>query len=409
MLRRGSLPQYCPGDEARAMSSLDTPVAVVGGGVVGCAVLHALARRGVAAVLLEAEPALALGASGTNSGILHTGFDSAHGELETRMIIRSGELRGQLLEELGVPVWRCGAELRPRGEQERLRVAEIAGNAAGNGIEARLGAGGVLEIPGESVVDPVAYTEALARAAQAGGATVMLDSPVIGLRAHGEHAVRVFLAGEILLRAGAVVNCAGLYADRIARLAGDESFAIHPRKGEFLVFRMPSRAVLERILLPVPSPLGKGILVFPTLAGELVAGPTAREREDKEDWSVETDAAETILARAGETYPPLQTAERIGSYAGLRPAGDGFNYLIAFSRPMRRLLHVAAIRSTGLSASLGIGEYVAGLLEREGAITLGPPRALPAPARTAPRAGAPWWARTARHREARRGEAGAPA
>jgi len=383
--------------------SLDTPVAVVGGGVVGCAVLHALTRRGVAAILFEAEPGLALGASGTNSGILHTGFDSVPGELETRMIIRSAELREELLEELDVPTWRCGAQLRPRDDEERMRVAEIARNAARNRVEVRLSGERILDIPGESVVDPVAYTQALAEAARGGGASVLLDSPVIGLRAEGADGVTVEVEGGLAVRAGAVVNCAGLYADRIGRLAGDASFAIYPRKGEFLVFRMPSQAVLDRILLPVPSPLGKGVLVFPTLAGELVAGPTARDRQDKEDWSVEPDAARTILERVGRTYPPLETAEQLGIYAGLRPAGAGFNYLIDFSRRMHRLLHVAAIRSTGLSASLGIGEHVVGLLEAEGMIRTLPPRPLPAPRRLAP-AGSeqrPWWARSAAHREGR--------
>jgi glycerol-3-phosphate dehydrogenase len=91
------------------MTAADKQVAVVGGGVVGCAVAHALARRGVTVVLLEAEAELALGASGANSGILHTGFDSAPGELETRLILRAAELRKELLGELGVAVWRCGA------------------------------------------------------------------------------------------------------------------------------------------------------------------------------------------------------------------------------------------------------------------------------------------------------------
>ncbi len=105
------------------MSALDTSVAVVGGGVVGCAVLHALTRSGVPAILLEAEPGLALGASGANSGILHTGFDSIPGELETRLIIRSSQLREELLEELAIPVLRCGAQMRPRDDEERVKLA----------------------------------------------------------------------------------------------------------------------------------------------------------------------------------------------------------------------------------------------------------------------------------------------
>ncbi|MEA2151882.1 MAG: glycerol-3-phosphate dehydrogenase, partial [Solirubrobacteraceae bacterium] len=115
------------------MAADDAQVAVIGGGVVGCAVAHALARRGVAATVLEAERALALGASGTNSGILHTGFDSKPGELETELILRAAELR------------RDGSRL----------------------------------VPGESVTAPGAFVAALAGAARAGGATVRVDSRVV--------------------------------------------------------------------------------------------------------------------------------------------------------------------------------------------------------------------------------------
>jgi glycerol-3-phosphate dehydrogenase len=389
------------------MSLPDTSVAIVGGGVVGCAVLHALTRRGIEATLLEAEPGLALGASGANSGILHTGFDSPAGELETQLILRSAELRQTLLAELGVNVSRCGAQLRPRDGQQRETVAGLARNASGNGVEIRLSAAGVLDIPGESLVDPVAYTEALAGAARLAGAEVLLDSPVIGLRPAEDDAITLELTGGRTLRAGAIVNCAGLYGDRIARLAGDASFAIYPRKGEFMVFRMPSGRPLEQILLPVPSSLGKGVLLFPTIAGELVAGPTAREREDKEDWSVEPDAAQTILERLGDSYPPLAEAKQIGLYAGLRPAGAGFNYLIDFSTRMPRMLHVAAIRSTGLSASLGIGAHVLDLLERERLVRPLPERPLPAPTHDPLESERSWWRRGALHHAAGGGAASA--
>ena len=138
---------------------------------------------------------------------------------------------------------------------------------------------------------------------------------------------------------------------------------VYPRKGEFLVFSPPEHEPLEQILLPVPSTLGKGVLVFPTVDHrQIIAGPTAREREDKDDWSVEADAGELIVTRATRMYPPLERAGQIGAYAGLRPAGREGNYVIELSRRVPGLIHVAAIRSTGLSASLGIGEHVAGLL-----------------------------------------------
>jgi len=375
--------------------AVDTQVAVIGGGVVGCAVAHALARRGVKALLLEAEPGLALGASGANSGILHTGFDSPPGELETKLILRSAELREELLGELGAPVWRCGARLAPSGEDERAAVERLSQNARANRVEVHLDGDGSLTVPGEAVTDPVAFTTALAGAALLGGAAVRLGARVSGLAGSPRGGLEVELQNGERLAVAAAVNCAGLYADEVARLAGDDLVSVYPRKGEFLVFSPPPGEPLEQIRLPVPSTLGKGVLVFPTVDRQIIAGPTAREREDKGDWSVEDDAAELIMARARRSYPALDRATLLGAYAGLRPAGRDANYVIApsFARP--GLIHVAAIRSTGLSASLGIGEHVAGMLAEQGAIELGRVRALPTPAGAVP--AGPWWERAARH------------
>jgi glycerol-3-phosphate dehydrogenase len=377
------------------MATADTQIAVIGGGVVGCAVAYALASRGVRSVVFEAEPGLALAASGTNSGILHTGFDSTPGELETRLILRSAELREELLDTLGVVVWRCGARLRPDGEDERAAVLRLAENARLNGVDVELHDDGSLVVPGEAVTDPVAFVYALAGAAEAGGATVRLGERVSGLARAPGGGIAVELASGTRQRVRGAVNCAGLYADEVARLAHEDPVTVYPRKGEFLVFSAPEEEPLDRILLPVPSAIGKGVLVFPTVEGLLVAGPTARERRDKRDWSVEPDAAELILPRARRMHPPLERATQIGAYAGLRPAGREGNYVIEASRTLPGLIHVAAIRSTGLSASLAIGEYVVAMLARGAAIELGAPRLVKAPAQ--PSAASPWWERAAAH------------
>jgi glycerol-3-phosphate dehydrogenase len=309
-------------------------VAVIGGGVVGTAVTLALARRGVDTILLEALDHLAGAASGSNSGILHTGFDSPPGELETRLILRSAELRDEVIEALGIPVRRCGAVLNDR------------------------------VIAGESITDPVHFTRALAAAAQACGAEIRTGERVT----------------ERL--PGLAVNCAGLYADEVARLYGDDSFEIYPRKGEFFAF---DGIALDRILLPAPTRRTKGVLVFPTLDGKVVAGPTAVDQTDKEDWSVRPQALAEVRAKAAELLPEIAEAEPIASWAGLRPAGRGVNYLIR--RASDDLINVAAIRSTGLTASLGIAEYVAGMIA---------PRApeRPLPRITVPEPEEPWWRRS---------------
>jgi glycerol-3-phosphate dehydrogenase len=252
-------------------------------------------------------------------------------------------------------------------------------------------------VPGETVSDPVEFVHRLAGAARSGGARVRLGARVIGLVRASAGKIAVELDGGERLRARAVVNCAGLFADEVARLAGDEVVEIYPRKGEFVVFAMPEREPLREILLPVPSAMGKGVLVFPTIdRRHVIAGPTAREREDKEDWSVEKDARALILSRAAPMYPPLEGAEVVASYAGLRPAGRGANYVIESSKALENVVHVAAIRSTGLSASLAIGEHMAGMLADMDTVALGRVRPL-APVADALPTGA-WWERAALHR-----------
>ena len=367
----------------------DAPVAVIGGGVVGAAVAYTLARHGVASVLLEAEAEFGLAASGTNSGIVHTGFDSTPGELETQLILHAAQLRGHVFDELGVPIRRCGARLRPNSSDDSATVREIAANAATNGVETEVAGDGTLHVPGESITDPVAYTHALVAAAEAGGAEARTRARVERI-ARLDEGLALGLAGGGEVACGVAVNAAGLRADEVARMAGDDSFSIYPRKGEFFVFEPPEP--LDHILLPVPTKRTKGVLVFPTLDGHVVAGPTAHDQEDKDDWSVRPEAYDEVMGKARAMWPMLEGLEPIASYAGLRPAGRGVNYLIGPSAGCPALINVAAIRSTGLTASLGIGEHVAQLVADAG-VELDPDRRLEPAGQPAP--GGPWWRRTA--------------
>ena len=372
--------------------STDAPVAIVGGGVVGAAVAHALARRGVQSVLLEAEDELARGASGTNSGILHTGFDSVPGELETELILRSAELRPAVLAELEVPVVGCGGRIEPREEGDAGKIEAIAAKAEVNGVAVSIGDDGALSIPGEAITDPAGYTAALASAAGAAGADVRTGVRVEAVEREGTTIVLRLADGESV-RCAYAVNCAGLRADEVARLVGDESFSIYPRKGEFFVFDPPGGVPPEHILLPVPTERTKGVLVFPTIDGKVIAGPTAHDQDDKDDWSVRPEAWGEVMDKVVRAYPPLEGAEPIASYAGLRPAGRGCNYVIAPSASLREMINVAAIRSTGLSASLGIGEHVTGLL---GAAGLGLGRDTPVTTvKGSDPLIEPWWRRAA--------------
>jgi glycerol-3-phosphate dehydrogenase len=375
------------------MALLERPdVCVIGGGVVGAAVTLALARRGVAVTLLEAERELGLCASGTNSGILHTGFDSTPDTLETRLILRSGALRDEALVALGVPVKRCGAWVG-RSEREVLELESLAERARHNGVEVEW-RDHRLFVPGESVTDPVRLTLALAGAAERLGARIVRAARVERIVCGAE--VALGGADGELARCRVAVNCAGLYGDEVARAAGDDDFRIRPRKGEFVVLQPRNTTTpLDRILLPVPSPRTKGVLVFPTVDGMVIAGPTAHDQDDKRDWRVSPEAERDLVEQARGIAPELRDYEHVFSYAGLRPAGAaGDNYVIERSRSCPRLVHVAAIRSTGLSASLGIAEHVAALVEGAG-MPLGPEQPIPQMEPIEP--AAPWWRRSAEY------------
>jgi glycerol-3-phosphate dehydrogenase len=253
---------------------------------------------------------------------------------------------------------------------------------------------GGLEVPGEAVTDPVAYTLALAAEAGRHGAELRTGFRVAAIDRDGA-GMTVRAAEGPNLRCRVVANCAGLEADSVARLAGDDSFSIYARKGEFLVFDPPDGDPLETILLPVPAKLTRGVLVFPTVDGKVIAGPTAVDLRDKHDWSVRPRAREEIMLKAIPMYSPLEDAEPIAAYAGLRPAGRGVNYVIGRSRKCPGLVNVAAIRSTGLSASLGIGQRVAEIVESLG-VALGPERELLGG--DPPSFDGPWWRRTAKYR-----------
>jgi glycerol-3-phosphate dehydrogenase len=370
---------------------ISAEVAVVGAGVVGSATALELARRGAAVALLEAEAEPGLQASGTNSGILHSGFDSVPGELETEMILRAAELRDPVLDALGVPVLRCGAIMRPATDEQRPAIASLAQNAARNGVEAQLDEDGALDVPGETVSDPVAFTLSLVAAAARLGAELRTGFRVASVERLERRFELRSDAGESASGA-VVVNCAGLGAGAVGRLGGDDSFEVYPRKGEFLVFDPPEGCPLERILLPVPTKRTKGVLVFPTIDGMVIAGPTAVDQGDPGDWSVRPQALDEILPKAAAMFPPLADAAPAFSYAGLRPAGRGVNYVIEASRKCPGMVHAAAIRSTGLTASLAIAERVAELVRALGVRLTAPTEVEPADTAAS---GHPWWRRTA--------------
>ena len=348
------------------MTDETTEAVVIGGGVIGCAVLLELATRGIEAILVEAEPDVGEGASKANSAIIHTGFDAKPGTHEARLLRRSAERWPQLLEALGVPSLACGALMIGRTDEDATRLREIASGARDLGVEAELVDAAwirrearyvdpavtvALHIPDESIVDPFWLTRAYAEAAIGLGATVQSGRAVTAIAVTPD-GVKVRLADGATIRAGQAFDCAGIRADEVAALAGDTSFSLTPRKGQFLVSE--HTAGVDRIVLPIPGPLGKGMLVTPIVFGGVLLGPTAEDGDDKADRSTTDAGRERILAACRTLVPAVDEMDPIRSFAGVRSVSSTGDYIIRPSSAGERLTIVAGIRSTGISASPGI-------------------------------------------------------
>lgn len=347
-------------------------VAVIGAGLVGAAIAHDLGARGVRAAVLEAEKEPAAGASRSNSGVVHTGFDSVPGEFETAMIrAQAARWRG-VFDSLGVPYRETGALLTAIDKGEALRLPEMAEKAARNGVEVELldgrearrleprsAAVAGLLVPGESITDPYEVVRRMLLSSR--NIETRLGWPVSGVEPDGDGAIVAGPRGEV--SAGYVINCAGLFGDEIA---GDGAFGVVPRRGEFAVFGRGTAGLVSRILLPVPSTQTKGVLVFPTLYGHLCAGPTAVDQEDKDDWRPREEGLAYVKERAAKMLPAVRGLEQTDSWAGLRPAGRDRNYELGWSARVPAMYNVAAIRSTGLSACLGLSGHVLGELAARG-------------------------------------------
>jgi len=355
-------------------------VVIVGAGVVGTAIARTLAGYVLDCVLVDAAPDVGTGTSKANTAILHTGFDAKPGTLESRLLSRGSALLREYAAATGIPVEYTGALLVAWTSEQFAALPGLEENARRNGyLAARLigvrelylrepalgpGALGALEIPDEAIICP--WTTPLAFATEAVGAGVglLLGTGVTGVSAASDE-VHELATTRGVLRGRWVVNAAGLGSDVIDRMFGGDGFTIRPRRGELIVFDKLARALLRSILLPVPTARSKGVLVAPTVYGNVLLGPTAEDVPDRSDTATTAAGLESLMAAGRRILPGLGDEEVTATYAGLRAATEHADYQIRIDGA-RRYACAAGIRSTGLSASLGIAEHVVGLLGEAG-------------------------------------------
>lgn len=347
-------------------------VAIIGAGVVGCAMARRFALEGARVCVLEAAPDILSGASKANSAILHTGFDAPPGSLELSCMQDAYDEYMEIREAMNLPVLETGAMVAAWTEDEEARLPDLLAQAQGNGVtdtriisrdealtrEPALAGHvrGALLVPREHVIDPWSAPLAYATQAKALGAEFRFNAPLTGARRDGDTWQLETGAGSLMAKT--VVNCAGLYGDKVEEiLTGTPSFEIRPRKGQFVVFDKAASQHLRTILLPVPNERTKGVVLTRTAFGNLLVGPTAEEQEARDRPDVTTPELEMLISKAVELVPALQDMPVTAVYAGLRPASERKEYRVHADADLGYYC-AGGIRSTGLTAALGIARHV---------------------------------------------------
>jgi glycerol-3-phosphate dehydrogenase len=377
--------------EGRSHSELDYDVAIVGAGDVGAAVARELSRFELRLALIEAGRDVGAGTSKANTAILHTGFDAKPGTLEARLVARGHDLLMAYAEEVGIPVERTGALVVAWNDQQLARLSAIRDNARRCGYdqvhevgrdqlyhrEPHLGpnAAGALEVPDENIVCP--FTPPLAFATQAvlAGADLRRCERVTGLHRLQDGGWRLDTS-RASPTARWVINAAGLHSDEVHRMAGYDGFTVTPRRGELIVFDKLSRPLVRHVLLPVPTGATKGVLVAPTVFGNVMLGPTAVDIDRKDDTSSTAEGIAHLRSLGRRILPQLLDHEVTSVYVGLRAATEHGDYQITVDAE-RGYACAGGIRSTGLSSSMAIAEHLRDELEASGVALRERPGGLP--------------------------------
>ncbi len=358
---------------------IDTDVLVIGAGVVGTAIALRLSRLAASVAVIERRHDVGDSTSKSNSGMTASGWTLPPDSLEGRLVIASSPRWEDLSARLGVEFRRCGVVSLCRDEQDLSQAERLIDNAQRGGVEARLVEGSELAavaphanpalkagvyVPGEGVIDSVKLPVAYAKLAALNGVRFFLEEPATGADSDGRMITEV-LTPRHRFRPRFVVNSAGLGADQVSRLLGTEDFAVGPRRGQWLLLDRDFGARVPLVLTGMPNERTHGVMVIPTAHGSVMLGPTAEDIDDKEDRGTDSGTIAAVLAECRTLMPDIDERYVIKTFAGVRSHSVP-TYRIERSALADNLVTVAGIRSTGVSGSPCIADYVAELLIEAG-------------------------------------------
>ncbi|MDR2505934.1 MAG: NAD(P)/FAD-dependent oxidoreductase [Oscillospiraceae bacterium] len=347
-------------------------IVIIGAGVVGCAIARELSKYKLTVAVLEAENDVSMGASRANSGIVHSGYDAKPGTAMARLNVMGCAMYGKMCDELGVAYKRTGSMTVAWDERGERMLQELLGQGVANGVpdiailsgdEARelepllsKDVTAALYAPSCGITNPFQLTIALYENASENGAEFFFNAAVKKISKSGD--VFEISAGDTQYHSKYIINAAGIHADEIARLAGDDSFSIVPRVGEYILMDKDALLV-TRPLFQTPSAMGKGVLVAPTVDNNIYIGPTARDTTDKGVYETTAEGFLKLRELARMTVEAIDTRKQITGFAGLRAVSGEDDFII---RDFGGMIHAAGICSPGLTSAPAIAQEVRDIL-----------------------------------------------
>ena len=354
-------------------------VIIIGAGVTGCAVARYLSRYQGSALVLERAEDVCCGTSKANSAIIHAGFDAAHGSLMAKMNVQGSRMVPGLAKELDFPFRRNGSLVVCMSEEDMPRLRALYENGVKNGVEGleivdarRLhelepnvskNAVAALWAPTGGIVCPFNMTIALAENANANGVDFRFNTKVTGFT-RGEEGWTVHTEqGDFRTRY--VVNAAGVYADVLHNMVSARKLHITPRRGDYCLLDRQVGGFVSHTVFQLPGKLGKGVLVSPTVHGNIIVGPTAIDIEDRDGTNTTAAGLEELISKAGISVDNLPIRQTITSFAGLRAHEDHHEFVIGEAEDAPGFVDCAGIESPGLTSAPAIGLTVAELLREK--------------------------------------------
>lgn len=353
-------------------------VAIIGSGIVGCACAYRLSKCNLRIVMLEKENDVCMGSTRANSAIMHAGYDPKPGTLMAKLNVEGNRLAREICKKLSVP-WKDTGSLVVALSDEDMQTLEVLldrGNKNGvPGLEIwqadRLrekepnispNAKGALWAPSAAIVNPWEFGLAMAETAVKNGCELKRNFCVSSIDKTEEGLEISSDADKVSARY--VINAGGVYADKISRMVCDTSFEIIPTAGEYYLLDKAEGSRVSSVIFQCPSKEGKGVLVAPTVHGNLIVGPNAVVRRDPDDTSDTAEGLDEVRTKAQKTVPGIEFRQNIRNFAGVRANSTVDDFIIDFA--CEHFLNLAGIRSPGLTAAPAIAEYAAELLSKQG-------------------------------------------